>query len=293
MSWLSFDVGGTFIKYGYFAETGELLDKGKVPTPYEADHFFTQLAAIVEKYDESANLNGVGISFPGFIDGRQGIAIMAGALTALHGWNIKKALAEKLPRSLPIALANDANCAALAELYQGNGQGCQDLVLVTLGTGIGCGLIFGGQIREGHRFRAGESGMMLIDSSHAGFKTAHELASTRALVTNYGALRGTSPQKVTGEMVFEDDTPDVQDLLTDWSQKVATVLFNLVVTLDPEKILVGGGVSLNPKLLPLLHQALHRIPSWPDFQVPVETCQFYNDAGLIGAYHLIKKEVVS
>lgn len=289
MSWLSFDVGGTFIKYGVFSATGVLVEKGKCPTPYDKEGFFETLANIAASYDQEGKLKGIGLSFPGFIDGQQGLAVMAGALTPLHGVNIKAALAAKLRRPLPIAVANDANCAALAEFYQGNGKGTQDLVLVTLGTGIGCGIILEGRIREGKHFRAGESGMMLMDLTAAGFTTAHDLASTRALVSAYGELYGLAPDQVEGEAIFADSREATQQLLHRWGRKVAAVLFNIVATLDPEKILVGGGVSQNPQLLPLLQESLASIPYWQEFHVPVAACCFHNDAGLIGAYHLIKE----
>ncbi|KAF1290775.1 ROK family protein [Candidatus Enterococcus leclercqii] len=288
MSWLSFDIGGTFIKYGVFS-AGELIEKGKIATPYSEEGFFDTVAKITVSCDQKKPLRGIGLSFPGFIDGKRGVAVMAGALTPLHGINIKEALAAKLHRPLPIAIANDANCAALAEFYQGNGQGAADLLLVTLGTGIGCGIILNGEIREGHSFKAGESGMMITDLSHSGFTTAHDLASTRALVTGYGELYGLATELVTGEMIFEDERAATKQLRQDWGQRVAAVLFNIVVTLDPEKILIGGGVSQNPKLLPLVEEALAAIPYWQEFHVPVATCYFHNDAGLVGAYHLIKE----
>ena len=216
---------------------------------------------------------------------------MAGALTSLHGVNIRATLMESIHRPIPIAIANDANCAALAEMYQGNGQGTEDLVLVTLGTGVGCSIILDGQIREGHRYRAGEAGMMIIDLETSGVTSAHDLASTRALVADYAAKLGKVPEEVSGEMLFADTSPWVQQLLQDWIRKVACVVFNLVTTLDPEKLLIGGGVSLNPKLMPLLKQALKEIPYWQEFEVPVAPCSFHNDAGVIGAYQLIRQEI--
>ncbi|MFZ8764547.1 ROK family protein [Enterococcus diestrammenae] len=290
--YLCFDVGGTFVKYGVFDEQGQLQSESKRPTALNSKaDFLADLVAIYHRLAQQYSLTGIGISFPGFIDSQKGQALLAGAIDILHGENIVALLGEAIGQpDLPIALGNDANCAAIAEQYAGSAQKITDFCLITLGTGIGGALVQNGEIYEGSHFRAGEFGMMVCDFTQEGYKTLHELASTSALVTRYRQAMGWSAEKkISGEEIMADTSEVAKEVKKTWSDYVAVTIFNMVAQFDPALVLLGGGISQNPALLPLVKDALARNPYWKDFQTEIDTCHFYNQSGLIGAYYLISK----
>ncbi|MGI6155292.1 MAG: ROK family protein [Enterococcus lemanii] len=288
---LCFDVGGTYIKYGCFDDRNEWLEKGQMLTDCsDIDRFFQPIIQFIFTLEKKYKIMAIGLSFPGFIDSSSGQATLAGAIIPLHGKNIREELLDRLKRKYPVWVENDANCAALAEMHVGNAQEVDSFVLVTLGTGVGGAIIEGGKLVSGAHFKGGEFGMMVTDFNHSSFKTLHELASTSALIYAYRNEKKI-PQEVpvAGEEIFEQlDDPQVQAIVSQWANYIAVLLFNLSVTLDPQKILIGGGVSQNPQLLPLLETALKRNPHWQDFAIPIATCRYYNDSGVIGARHLIQ-----
>ncbi|MEB6062316.1 ROK family protein [Enterococcus gallinarum] len=289
---LCFDVGGTYIKYGVFDLKGQWLDRGKVPTPNETvDAFFTALVTKINEIEQKKTIAEIGLSFPGFIDTTSGVAIMAGALTPLHGCNVLQELQQRLSIHYPVWIENDANCAALAELDSGNAKELKDFVLLTLGTGIGGALIQDRKIIHGARYRAGEFGMMITDFQTSSFKTLHDLASTRGLIDAYRQKKYLLPeQQILGEQIMQEwSEPETQRIITDWADYVALAVYNLAVTMNPEKILIGGGISTEPRLIPLILKALRKNPYWADFSVPVETCFYQNDSGLLGARYLIEQ----
>lgn len=288
MTYVCFDIGGTFIKYGAFDRYGTVIEKGKVKTEQATKSaFFSSLARIIAQFEKNFSIEGIGISFPGFVDPVSGEAILAGALTSLHGTNVKRELLAVLDYSYPIYIENDANCAALAEKFNGAAQNNQNFVLITLGTGVGGAIYVNNEILHGQSFRAGELGMMITDFGNSGYKTLHDLASTRALVARYQEIH--SIENVTGEMIFADNHEKTLDMIQDWADQVAIGIFNVVVSLNPEKVLIGGGISQNSRLMPYIECGLGKIPYWQDFKVPVTTCFHHNDAGLIGALYLITR----
>ncbi|WP_334115797.1 ROK family protein [Ligilactobacillus sp.] len=284
VSVLALDVGGTFVKYGIFKEDGSLTEKGKFVTPMDsAEDFYRKLAGLIEERGDE--ITGVGMSFPGMIDTGNQLAIKAGALSFLHGQYIGRELKKHLKREIPVWFENDANCAGIAEQMDGNAKDVSDFLLVTIGTGIGGCVCLNGEILHGKRFSAGEFGMMITDYSTNGYKTLHELASTSALVSEYAEMRGISSDGVEGYQIMSElDDPKVLKVVENWAAYVAICLFNLAVTFDPERILIGGGISQNKDLIGLIEKQLDRIPSWKDFRTEIKPCKFFNDAGLYGAY---------
>ncbi|MGM0125458.1 hypothetical protein IGI37_002857 [Enterococcus sp. AZ194] len=293
---LCFDVGGTFVKYGRFDQTGKKIEKGKFKTCLQSkEAFIDSLVEQINKADRQSQnqLKGIGLSFPGFVNTETGEAILAGALTPLHGENIYELLKERLGKEYPMVIENDANCAALAENFGGKAAAVSDFALITLGTGIGGAIVVNNRILHGHTFRTGELGMMVTDYHQSAYKTLHELASTQALVTSYRKQKGMSASiEVLGEtIVSELEDPLVKEVVQEWAQFVAITVFNTVVMLNPEKVLIGGGISQSHQVIEMIHEELKKNSHWVDFKVPVEACQFFNDSGLMGAYYLIKQKV--
>lgn len=283
MSVLALDVGGTFIKYGLIKKD-KITEKGEVSTPKSsAADFFKVVAKLINSKKE--NLNGVAISLPGFVNPETQIAVRAGALGYLDGTDIGKEIKKTAAFAGPVHVENDANCAAIAEKLAGNAQDVHDFIVVTLGTGVGGAIYVNNQLIHGKNFSTGEFGMMVTDYSQHGFATIHDFASTRALCDEYARQMGYPIGTVEGYQVMaEMDNPKVKKIVENWSMRVAICLFNLIVTLDPQRILIGGGISKNKDILPLIKDALNHVSNYRDFATDIESCKFYNDAGLYGAY---------
>lgn len=291
MRYLCFDIGGTFVKYGIFNENGKFLVKDKYPTNLETpDNFFTRMASIANQYHK---LTAIGISFPGFINIETGVAIRAGALGKLDGKNIIAELQTRLSDSVPIIIENDANCAALAEKFIGNAQDVDNFAVITLGTGVGGGIVINNTVLHGSHFRAGEFGMMITDYSRSGYATLHDLAATSSLLKQVAQIKNVDIQTLTGEQIMSayDEDQQIQLAVNKWAEFVAIAIFNLVATNDLERILIGGGISQNQKLLPIIKKALEKNPFWNDYRTDINTCRYFNDSGLLGALYIAQKAI--
>ena len=162
------DIGGTTVKLGYFDAEGNVLDKWEIPTRKEdnGSNILPDIAASIEKKIRDAGIDrkdvaGVGVGAPGPVDGK-GIIHKAANL----GWgvfSIKETLENIL--KLPVMAGNDANVAALGEMWKGGGQGYKDLVVVTLGTGVGGGIIVNGKILTGANGAGGEIGHIHVEDA--------------------------------------------------------------------------------------------------------------------------------
>ena len=162
------DIGGTTVKLGYFDAEGNVLDKWEIPTRKEdnGSNILPDIAASIEKKIKDAGIDrkdvaGVGVGAPGPVDS-EGVIYKAANL----GWgvfSIKETLENIL--KLPVMAGNDANVAALGEMWKGGGQGYKDLVVVTLGTGVGGGIIVNGKMLTGANGAGGEIGHIHVEDA--------------------------------------------------------------------------------------------------------------------------------
>lgn len=293
MAFICFDVGGTAIKQGVFSVEGELLEKDEFPTPHnDKESFYQSILNVIEEYERTYEIQGIGLSMPGFIDPNEGKAITAGALYTLYEEKIVEVLQQNI--SYPIAIENDANCAALAEQATGHAQETANFLLITIGTGIGGAIVLNNELFRGNTFRAGEFGLMHIDVANRPFMTAHELASTSALVRNYKEYKGLTPETVVdARVIMQEKEIDsgVQELFEQWITYLAALIFNSSTFFNPEKILLGGGISADETLTPTLIKQLEKDNSWQEMKTIIQNCKYYNEAGLRGACVLISEKV--
>ena len=127
--------------------------------------------------------------------------------------------------------------------------------------------------------------MMITDYTGHGFKSAHELASTAALISEYSRMRGIPDGLVEDYQIMSElDDPKVKAVVENWATYVAICIFNLACTLNPQRFLIGGSISQNSELIPIIKEKLNQIPNWTDFQAEIQSCRFFNDASLYGAY---------
>ena len=298
------DIGGTAVKLGIVDETGKVLCKGEQSVNFDgyqtpvldtvrkaAKEFLTAQAIPVE------NLSGIGVSATGQIDSRKGIvAGTCGNFPNYIGSPIKAALEQDF--GLPVTVANDANCMTLGEVWVGGAQGYTDVIGVTLGTGVGGGILTGGRLLEGARGLGGELGHYRTHALDGVPCTCgatgcwERYAATTALVR---AAKEKNPAWTDGRAIFaaaEAGNPEVLALLDTWTDEIAQGLAGMVHIFNPQLILIGGGVSAQQALLidPLAAQVRKSImPAFAE-GLELKAAALQNDAGLVGAVYYFKQQ---
>lgn len=295
MKFLSIDIGGTSAKTGILNEKGEILKKTSYSVCF--DHYQTPILKTVLKETDHflsrhslipSMLSGIGISATGQIDTHTGTVIgSAGHIDNWVGSPLKKAFHEKY--RLPVSVINDANSAAIAEQWVGAAKGCKNAIIITIGTGIGGGIIVNSSILEGRLGIAGELGHFSIDKNgipcSCGNRGCYErYASTTALSQmvkdRYGCLNG---QEIFQKL--REGDPVMEKIVDSWISGITDGLVSLTHIFNPEIILLGGGVSAQKELFidKVREQVLRRVmPRFADGLI-IDAAALSNDAGMIGA----------
>ncbi|NEG70520.1 ROK family protein [Bifidobacterium choloepi] len=305
---LAFEVGMNFTRYALFTN-GRIGIPGTIATPTDSvDSFYDALVDVAKKQAATlartgGKIDGITFSMPGFIDTKKQEAVTAGALAMLYRHRIGEELAERLEaigvtggpddEQIPSWIENDANCAAMAEKMSGNAQKLDDFVLLTVDTGLGGALFLDGKIRRGKDWRAGEFGMMVTNYGVAGMLPLHDFVSTLRLSEDYAEAFDEPSGNVLPSTLFKHlDDPVVKGIVERWVDYIAVGIFNVVVTVDPEVVLIGGSIAREPALIPMIETALAKNKDWKDFRTSVKRCRHSGNAGLIGAYYAFATEVL-
>ena len=301
--YLAIDIGGTSVKLGIVDEGGCVLAKAEQSVCfdyYETPILTTVLSAseqfLKEQDVRPQSLAGIGVSATGQIDTHTGTVVgTCGSLPNYIGSPIKAELEAKF--GLPVTVANDANCMTLGEVWVGGAKGYTDVIGVTLGTGVGGGILTGGRLLEGARGLGGELGHYRTHALDGVPCTCgatgcwERYAATTALVR---AAKEKNPAWTDGRAIFaaaEAGNPEVLALLDAWTDEIAQGLAGMVHIFNPQLILIGGGVSAQQELLidPLAEKV--RASVMPAFAEGLElkSAALQNDAGLVGAVYYFKK----
>ncbi|NIY48871.1 ROK family protein [Cedecea colo] len=285
---IGFDVGGTHVKHGLFTEEGEVLIAEEYDTHYDRQLFLSAWQSVVAGYRQHNEIAGIAISFPGYINPYTGQVPKAGSLTFLDGCNLLEMFGELT--DLPITVENDANCAALGEMWLGAGHDYDSLVCVTIGTGIGGGIIVNRELMRGSHFRAGEFGVLPVGQYG---EDMHQLASAKGLMDACRReMNIPADEKIHGQDIFARAETDlhIQGVIDNWVKYLARGIYSVVSLFDPQAILLGGGVSTQPMLYPMLERHLEGFKFWDVLKVPIRPCKLGNKAGMLGAVWLAKQK---
>ena len=284
------DVGGSSVKHGLLDAQGKVLEKGAIVTDNkDINRFILDVKAIVEKYSKNENIKGLACSFPGAVNPKTGFIEGISAVPCIHNINMKKLLMEAT--GLEVSMENDANCSALAEGWIGSAKDVDNFVSIVLGTGIGGAVVINKRILRGKNLHGGEFGFMQVtdDKREDGVGNVwSRVASTAALVRRVANRKGIPVYELTGELVFEMEKEDyeVKEEVVEWFKGVARGIYNIKYILDPEKILIGGGISVRSDFIDRLNYYLEVIKNQEStLCIKVERCNFANDANLIGALY--------
>jgi beta-glucoside kinase len=269
-------------------EHTNVIERASLPTPEERNgSIFQLLIETTKSYQEKHTLSGLALSVPAAVDVKSGHVHYAGQITDFIGRNIKKELAEL---GIPIELENDANCAALAEKWKGNAKECSSFVCLTIGTGIGGAIYLNGDLYRGKMGMAGEVGLMYMNASQPiGTTTFSRLGSTWNLLHRVFLKTG---ERMTGEELFERyylNDHRILEVVDTFFDVLAVGSANLIHTLAPEKILLGGGISAQPTFADHIRERLQLIRPELLSITEIEVCKLGNTAGQVGAlYHFLR-----
>lgn len=310
MEYLGVDIGGTAVKFGIVSEKGELLLKSEYPVAFDSyetpilDTVLLTCKEFLQKQKYSyKQLGGIGISATGQIDSKNGVvAGVGGNIRNWKGSQIKKVFEEQ--SSLPVTVVNDANCVALGEQWVGGATCCQNAIIITIGTGLGGGIITKGEVLLGSRGFAGELGHFSIDRKGkrctCGNRGCYEqYASMTSLVQSvreHEKLKKLFPDGViNGREIFKlvgEGNKEVTTIVEAWITDISTGLISLVHIFNPEKILIGGGVSVQEKLFirKVREQVLTGVMNNFEKNLKIEGAKLGNDAGIIGAVRYFIKD---
>lgn len=312
--YIGIDIGGTNLKAGLVAENGTLLASAKTPLVWsDADSFVKTLAELSVQAAEKAGVDrteicAVGMGVPGEVDAEQGRILYTCNIPLLD-----VPVAELFTKYLevPVYLDNDANCAALGEYYAGAGKNCRNFVVVTLGTGVGAGILLNGQLLRGVNGTAGEAGHMVIEADgqpcpcgRRGCWEQYASASALKRITREAmqfhpdsalwAHCGGDLDKIGGRSAFlvakETGDPTARVVCQRYIRYLGIGIVNLINLFQPELLCIGGGVSNeeDEALLYPLQQIVKTKCYGRDHgrMTKVVKAKLGNDAGIIGAAYL-------
>ena len=315
--YLVFDVGGTFIKYAWMTGEGEILEKGKTETPNKpankVDDFVETLGNIYDKYKTKETIDGIAVDLPGQIDVDNGIVYGGGALRYMHKVPLQQLL-EKRCDGIRVSLENDAKAAALAEVWKGNASDVQDACVLIFGTGIGGAVIKDRHVHRGKHLLAGEVSFAIDEMTRADVDNVWQIegmdlmeavdnvpyfwaarGSTAVMCHNLAKKMGLDDSQVTGELVYKwamEGNELAVDALEDFYFSIAKHCCNLFVVFDPEVILIGGGISAEPKFIEGIRYYVEKLKgiSLVYDNIRLDVCKYRNDSNLLGALYNFKQK---
>ena len=290
------DLGGTTVKIAYFDETGNLLQKWEIPTVTTdgGKQILPDIAASIRDFIDGnqiseANILGLGIGVPGPVDGK-GVVNKCVNL----GWGVFN-IAQELSAltGFPVKAGNDANVAALGEYWKGGGQGCDNMVFATLGTGVGGGIVIDGHLLHGTHGSGAEIGHMVLNRNETavcgcGKRGCVEQYCSATGIVRLAGLKGM--KNVSCKDIFDSakaKDPVALEVMDEYYEYLGEFLGSLCSVVDPEVVVLGGGVSKAGDMLlegvkPYYHKYVFHAASQTKFAL----ASLGNDAGAYGAFKL-------
>jgi glucokinase len=314
---ISLDVGGTFTKVAVVASTGEMTQRYQVPSEHgiASSEVPQYVVSVVEQVLQDSALSrdqvaGVCVGIPGVIDRRTDLIVSCPNLTNWEGMPLSKLVEEKL--GLPTYIEKDANEAALGERWAGAGQGVDDLICFTLGTGIGTGIVLNGELYRGSTGGAGEIGHIIVDKDGPPCSCGNpgcleSFASARAITafareavregkaTIMLGMADGDVDAITPETVFaaaKAGDPVAMRIAADAVEYLGVAIASIVNVFNPAMIILGGGMAEagDQLLIPVRQITRKRARRLLADHVEIVLAQLGNDAGVIGGAYLVFRE---
>jgi len=285
---IGIDLGGTSIKLGVFDSNGNGLKSITLQTPRPATPeavLSTMVEGINSLIEQNGTILALGVGTPGPVDAAGRVAKVA---INLDGWdNVPLAEWLETRTGIPTILANDANCAGLGEAWLGAGRDFQNLILLTLGTGVGGAIILDGKLFVGHQGAAGELGLITLNPNGPLCNSGNQ--GSLEQYTSIGAIsrRTGKDPAILGELAQQGDIQS----LTFWQEygkDLGIGLTSLIYVLTPQAIIIGGGISASfDYFLPAMQREIeNRVLPSSRVGLQILKAQLGNNAGMVGAAKL-------
>lgn len=283
---LTFDIGGTFIKYGVCNKKFEFLEDHKVPTEAKkgGQKLVEKIIGIIEEYD---NIDRVAISTAGQVDSENGIIVYStDNIPYYTGMMVKKLIENKT--GIPTFVENDVNSAALGEAHFGAAKGEDNFICLTYGTGIGGAIYINGNLFKGSSCSAGEFGHIITHyggkQCTCGSEGCYECyASARALTE---AVNKISNEPLDAIQMFSPENfakPEIRSEIDKWIDEIIIGLINIIYTFNPSKIVLGGGIMNEDYIIDLIDRKIYNKIMASFRNVDIVRSRLGNKAGMLGA----------
>lgn len=269
---IALDIGGTKIRIAE-VKGKEVSNKVELPTPKKKKEILETIVNLIEKYP---NKSKIGIGIAAYIKNEK---INSTPNMDFNKVQLKKILKSRFPNS-KIKIENDANCAGIAESEYGHGKKRKNFVLITLGTGVGGAVFVNGRLYKGNGYASELGDMRLCEMSSleniSSGTYANNLARKNGFKDNFELSKKAKKGNILAIRIFSRI-----------GENLGVGLFNLAQILDPEVIIIGGGFSNAPYVIPKARSVLHKLDPMKR-KIPVLKAKLRNDVGLIGAGALFK-----
>lgn len=313
---IGIDVGGTNVKIALVDDNGKIIYSNSVPTYAKMGYEYTVnniKQAIKDLMKETnttpSDIEGIGFDFPGQVDCKTGVVKLA---PNIPGWvNVPIAQMIEDEFHIPTRIDNDVRCAALGELKFGAGRGCENFICITVGTGIGSGIVINGKVVRGATNAAGELGHIKLQMNGGPICGCGDtgcleaFASGPAIVamaqeyikggksTKFREMAAVEGGEITPYMVAkaaEEGDPVAKRIFEIVGEYIGIGLTSVINLLNPEKVIIGGGVAESGELLlgPIRKTIKERAMVVAGNAVEIVPAQLGNSAGVIGASMLIE-----
>lgn len=278
MGLVVFDIGGSAVKHGFW-QNETLSEQAQFKTPDTLNEMKEQMFEVIETH-KNKGVEGVGISSPGAVNVKERRIDGISAVPYLHHFPIFDELESCF--GLPVTIENDANCAGISEIELGAGKEAMNAVFIVLGTGVGGSIFINRQIYKGSHLFGGELGLLVNNQE----TTLSSVGTIVKVANKYNELTG---KEVNGKDIFElvekKDELAIK-LLDDMYWAIAHSLYNVQVSMDPELVIIGGGVSAREELPTEIGRRLQELLEKhlvPEIMPEIKRCHYLNDANLVGA----------
>jgi glucokinase len=294
--YIGIDIGGTSIKGARTTDKGIIIESASAATPSNSlEELLSTIAGMVNTLKGLSSVEGVGVGIPGLLAASTRTVQTSPHISCLRGVPLEELLSRTL--SLPVVTENDANAAAYGEWVNGSGRGRQHMVYLTLGTGLGCGLVIAGKLYRGISGYAGEMGHTVVETdgrrcacgSHGCLET--RVSATGIVVT--AREHGIEDPALTASSLYDQAAsgdPRALRVFEETGRYLGIACANLVNLLNPEVLVIGGGVMASGDLLlRSAREEVHRRAFGPSAaDCPIVQSQLWPDAGTIGGAMLAR-----
>lgn len=309
------DIGGTNLRGAVVDSHGNVISRERIASDAHIgiDNLIRNLALLINKLRSDHDITGIGIGVPGILDSENGIITQAPNIRNAANFPIRKVLKNKISADIPIFIENDANCAALGEHAFGVGKNYSSLIMITLGTGVGGGMILNGRLWSGANGMGGEIGHIKIYPEGNKCNCGH-----RGCLESYASLsglkiqikKGIAENRINKSLIskinntVEDKLPELlfaeakngnrftKKLWEDFGTSLGIGISSITNLLNPEIVVVGGGIANAWQMfLPSLKQTVKdNTLTGPYKKLKISRSKLKDDAGILGAASLAMKQ---